>query len=395
MVTGDLMEYTAHGSLHDSQHIGHQGGSHHGSQHSGSLHAYGSPSRTGSFQGVGEGPIISSMQSPAIKSTFRQLGSVEDGWLVEMYYRSAVIYQQSVFAAAEDELTNMTRRIADLEEKRFGKLHQLLLSFVPRQRRLFSALPEQFKGVLDDLVGLRIDEDTLQTLMDEMIKERSYDHLKRGASHRSSIMNRSRLNTDNEETEMERIESRFGDPFKSPMIVLSKVVGLQIRGLVNASWKEVLVVVTLEGNLVVLTLPDDLKSGSTPMEAFRSLCPTQAFGAVENWTGDNEIAKSLSPTMILSLPHCRFSIPNKNQPSQLQVLEEPRGTMHGSGAGRLMRAVRAAADSPFSKKCTFRLSSGSETADWMQLLERTKKVMASRESNSHNKTMSPKKRFAF
>ena len=395
MVTGDLMEYTAHGSLHDGQQIGHQGGSQHGSQHSGSLHAYGSPSRTGHLEGVGEGPIISSMQAPGIKSTFRQLGSVEDGWLVEMYYRCAVLYQQDVFAAAEDELTNMTRRIADLEENRFGRLHELLLSFVPRQRRLFSALPEQFKGVLDDLVGLRIDEDTLQTLMDEMIKERSYDHLKRGASHRSSIMNRSRLNTDNEETEVEKIESRFGDPFKSPMIVLSKVAGLQIRGLVNASWKEVLVVVTLEGNLVVLTLPDDFKIGSTPKEAFQSLHPAQVFGAVEKWTRSNEIAKNLTPTLVLSLTHCRFSIPNKNQANQLQIVEEARGTDNGTGTGRLMRAVRAAADSPFSKKCTLRLLSASETTDWLQLLERTKKVMASRESNNHNKTMSPKKRFAF
>jgi hypothetical protein len=395
------MEYTAHGSLHGSHH-----GSQHGSQHGSTLHSYGSPGRgDGNFNGVGEGPIISSMQSPAIKSTFRQLGSVEDGWLVEMYYRSAVNYQHAVFRAAEEELTRMTKQIADLEEERFGKLHQVLLSFVPRQRRLFNALPEEFKGVLDNLVGLRIDEDTLQSLIDEMIKERSYDHLKRGASHRSSIMNRSRLNTDNEEAELEKIESLFGNPFSSPMVLLSKVVCLQFRGIVNATWKEALAVVTLDGNIVILTLPEDMNNGlsMSPKEAFRSLCPTELFDTVEHWTRTTEIGKNLTPAVMISLVHAGFSVPNKNQPHQMQIVEETEGGNSGGGAGRFMRAMRAAADSQFSKKCILRLSSASEVTEWTSLLERTKKVLMSKGnvkttttgSASHNGSPRNRSGFAF
>lgn len=183
------------------------------------------------------------------------------------------------------------------------------------------------------------------------------------------------------------------------MVVLSKVVGLQIRGLVNATWKMALVVVTLEGNLVILPLPDDAKIGCDPMEAFRSLCPAQTFDTVGNWTRTNDIAKNLTPTMILSLVHSSFSIPNKMQPTQLQIVEEFRGTSNGAGAGagtgRFLRAVRAAADSQFSKKCTLRLTSASETTEWMHVLERTKKVIAAREHSNNNKTNTPKKRFAF
>ena len=93
MVTGDLMEYTVHGSSHG-------GSSHGGSFHSaygGSMHsAYGGSMHSmtggsGSLHGFltlrddNEAPIISSASAPLVKSTFRQLGRVEDGWLIEMY----------------------------------------------------------------------------------------------------------------------------------------------------------------------------------------------------------------------------------------------------------------------------------------------------------------------
>jgi len=334
---------------------------------------------------------------------------VEDGWLVEMYYRAAVRYQADVFVAAEDELSQVARRLEDLDESRFSSLHQMLLSFVPRQRRLFSALPDQFKGVLDNLAGLRIDEDTLQMLINDMIKERSYDHLKRAASHRSSIMNRSRLNTENDDAEVEKIDSQFlEDPMKSPMVVLSKVVGFQVRGLVNASWKSVLVVVTLDGNLVLLSLPDNVKTGSNPVAAFQSLRPSYRFENVSDWTTTTDVSKILSPTMILSLAYSTFSVPNKGQGNQVQIVEEYRasptngsgGAGGGVGGGRsFMRAVRAAAETQFSKKsCTLSLSSGEEATEWIELLERTKNAIALRESSSisvgTSGSNSPRKRFA-
>lgn len=384
MVTGDLMEYTVHGSMHG------------GSQHGGSMHSSFGPS-TGSMQsflsprGEGEGPIVSSVHSPMVKSTFRQLGAVEDGWLVEMYYRSAVAYQQAVFGIAENELGNLAKRTTSLEEQRFRRLHQLLLSFVPRQRRLFKALPENLKGVLDDLVGLRIDEDTLQTIIDESIRDRSHDHLKRGASHRSSIMNRSRIKKANEaeETEIEKIESTFGDPFKSSIVLLSKVVELQpggIRSMVNTSWSAALVVVTAEGNMHVFILPEEISgTGQSPSEAFKALCPAVDFDTAPKWSRKQEIAKPLTPTMTLSMKHSTFSVPTMHN-RHLQVVEDKpqggSGSNNSTGRNRFMKAMKAAADSQRSRKCTLRLSSAAEIKEWVNLLERTKKVLTSKESSS-------------
>lgn len=403
------MEYTVHGSLHGSQH---------GSQHGGgSLHSFTGPGGSGSLHGVGESPVVSSMQSPVVKSTFRQLGSVEDGWLVEMYYRSAVVYQDAVFAVVSNELQNISKQIINFEKERLEKLHQLLLSFVPRQRRLFNALPEQFKAVLDDLVGLRIDEETLQTLIEDSIKGRSRDHLKKGASHRSAIMNRSRISyKDNSEaTEMENIESIYGNPFKSPRVLLSRVVGLQsggLRGMVAATWKEALVVVTLDGNLVLFTLPEGSPTVTSPLEAFEQLRPRQTSriegsAPLIDWSmlasSIEKLDKNLMPTMVLSLLHCKISIFNKAQPRQLQIVEDASAVAAAATEGpkknRFFRAMRAAADSQFSKKCTVRLPSATDATEWMEELERTKKLVMKakqKEEATANRPRSPtKKRFPF
>lgn len=375
MVTGDLMEYTVHGSMHG------------GSQHGGSIHSSFGPS-TGSLHGFltpqGDGPIVSSVHSPMIKSTFRQLGAIEDGWLVEMFYRSAVAYQQAVFGIAENELNNLSKAIINLEERRFRRLHEVMMAFVPRQRRLFTALPEPMTGVLDDLVGLRIDEETLQTLINESIRDRSHDHLKRGASHRSSIMNRSRItkSTEAEETEVEKIESAFGNPFKSSMVLLSKMVELQpggLRGMVNTSWKAALVVVTSDGHFHVFLLPEEkAASANSPFEAFKCLYPEMELDSPVKWTRKVEISKSLTPNITMSLKESTFTVP-KMQNRQLQIVEEQGGNNQGIGRNRFMKAMKAAADSQRGKRCTLRLPSASEVNEWVTLLERTKKILLSKD----------------
>lgn len=374
------MEYTVHGSMHG------------GSQHGGSIHSSLTPGTGSSMHGLlstreGEGLIVSSVNSPIVKSTFKQLGSVEDGWLVEMYYRSAVAYQQAVYGVAANEFGNLGKRITTLEEQRFRKLQELMLAFVPRQRRLLIALPENFKTVLDDLVGLRIDEESLQAIIDNSIRDRSRDHLKRGASHRSAIMNRSKISK-TDDGELERIEVAFGNPFESSWVLSSKVVELQsggIMGMVNTSWKAALVVVTSEGNLHVFSLPEGSSTiDQSPQQAFSALCPTTEFDPTNDWPRKEEITKNMVPTLTISLKHSTFVIP-KAQNCHLQVTEDKPLTVNsdGSGGGRngFMKVMKAAADSQRTKKCTFRLSSPIQMHDWHYLLEQTKKSMTAHSKN--------------
>lgn len=382
MVTGDLMEYTVHGSMHG------------GSQHGGSIHSSLAPG-TGSVHGLlnpreGEGLIVSSVNSPIVKSTFKQLGSLEDGWLVEMYYRSAVAYQQAVYGVAANEFGNLGKRITTLEEHRFRKLQELMLAFVPRQRRLLIKLPENFKNVLDDLVGLRIDEESLQAIIDNSIRDRSRDHLKRGASHRSAIMNRSKISK-TDDGELERIEMAFGNPFESSWVLTSKVVELQTGGImsmVNTSWKAALVVVTSEGNMHVFSLPDGSSTmDQSPQQAFCALCPTTEFEPTNDWPRKEDITKNLIPSLTISLKYSTFVIP-KAQNCHLQVSEDKPLSSDASGGGRngFMKVMKAAADSQRIKRCTFRLATPSEMHDWHNWLEQTKTSMTVHSTSDTKKT---------
>jgi hypothetical protein len=374
MVTGDLMEYTVHGSTHG-------GSSHGGSFHGGSFHSASITGASGSIHGFltpmgdNEAPIVSSVHSPLVKSTFRQLGGVEDGWLIEMYYKSAVAYQRSVFGAAEMELRNLFLEITNLEEKRFQKLHQLMLAFAPRQRRLFNQLPDHLKVVLENLVGLRIDEESLQKILDESVKDRSRDHLKDSTAHKSSILNRSRVNAqpDAAENELEDMEANFGSPFASPMILLSKVVELKptgLKSLVNTAWKPALAVVTSEGNILVFELAEVAK---TPTEAFKSLYPPMNFDDPNTWlTGRKaEIIKALTPAVSLKLTRSSLLLPPMRK-SQLEITEEKEQAAPGGTAkSRFMNAVKSTTQ---QNKCTLRVSTATEANEW---LERTKKVLLS------------------
>ena len=386
MVTGDLMEYTIHGSSHGGS--SHGGSYHGGSYHGGSYHSTSMTGGSGSIHGFltlredGDAPVVSSSASPLVKTSFHQLGRVEDGWLIEMYYKSAVAYQRSVFGAADMELRNLFQEISTLEEMRFRKLHQVMLAFAPRQRRLFNQLPEQLKNVLENMVGLRIDEESLQKVLDESVKDRSRDHLKGSTAHKSSIMNRSRINAPakNVENEVEDMEKSFGSPFASPMILLSKIVELKSTGLaslVNTAWKPSLAVVTSEGNLLVF---ETTGSATTPPEAFKSLYPQMNFDDQNTWVNGRKagIAKSLTPIVSLRLSKSNIVI-SQMRKSQLEITEETNDVAAGS---RFMKAVKSGVRrAQQTTKCTIRLPSPNDASDWANLLERTKKVLKSKSSS--------------
>lgn len=375
MVTHDLMEYTAHGSSHG------------GSSHGGSMHSTSMTGGSGSIHGFltlrddSELPIVSSASAPLVKSTFHQLGRVEDGWLIEMYYKSAVKYQRSVFGAADMELRNLFQEISALEEIRFRKLHQIMLAFAPRQRRLYNQLPEHLKNVLENMVGLRIDEESLQKVLDESVKGRSRDHLKGSTAHKSSIMNRSRINApvNNVENEIEDMENSFGSPFASPQILLSKIVELKATGLaslVNTAWKTSLAVVTSEGNLLVF---ETIGNANTPPEAFKSLYPQMNFDDPNTWVNGRKagIAKSLTPIVSLRLLKSNIVI-SQMRKSQLEITEEKSDAATGSRFMSAMRQTKSKLSGTQQTKCTLRLPSPTDAADWARLLERTQKVLGSK-----------------
>jgi hypothetical protein len=231
--------------------------------------------------------------------------------------------------------------------------------------------------MLDNLVGFRIDEDSLQALIDDSIKDRSRDHLKSQYQHKSSIMNRSRIQASAADSnEVQNIEREFGNPFASSMILLSHVLELQpggLRGMVNKEWKVVLAVVTAEGNFHLFYVPVSIGANLTPFEAFKKLYPAMEFGAPKTWIQGRkeQIVKSLTPYMTLNLSKCTVSI-SKLRQRQFDIVEERE-----KGAGN--RFLNANAQR--QKKCSLRLSSARETTDWVSVLEKTKKEVSQKSSS--------------
>lgn len=358
------MEYSVHGSSH-------------GSMHGGSFHSVGSTSLHGM---IPDSASVASNGTSPIKSKFKQLGtlgSIEDGWLVELIYKSAISCQKTVFEMAETELNKLYKEICIFEEKRLQKLHPLMTAFVPRQRRLFSAMPDALKDVLDDLVGMRIDEESLQAKIDDTLQNRSRDRLAGSQKHRSSIMNRSRLKTVKDTPEVVNdIERLYGSPFFSSMIVLSKMLELKpfgLGGIVKSAYKLALVVVTSDGNFHVFQMPyrADASLDQSPLEAFRLLYPPMQFESSADWRRKADITKQLTPSVSLDLSTCNIRVSNIQKREIVVVEKKEEVQQRNSFFGKkILKAVKDGGQGP--TKCTLRLPTPADAAEWADELTKTK-----------------------
>jgi hypothetical protein len=331
----------------------------------------------------------SSLALSPLKGGFnKQPCTFEDGWLIELIYKSAVSCQRTVFDFAIKELEKLYQEIISFEDLRLKKLYPLVLAFVPRQRLLFNALPDHMTSALDSLVGTRIDEDTLQTLIDEMIRDRSSDRLKKSQSHRSSIMNRSRVKavTESTEAEVEKIEQVHGSPFDSSLILRSKVLELKPTGfgsIVGASWKLALAVVTRQGNLHVFELPTANTTSSleqSPAEAFRSLYPAMNFDSQSDWVRKLEISRKLTPFKTLNLRYCKMSVlgVRASRNREVEVMEEQTRARNNFFGKSILKAVKDGGQRP--AKCTVRLPSSMEANQWASMLQKTKSKLTKKKS---------------
>lgn len=338
------------------------------SMNSGSLHGLLSPRNDMDLSTV-------SPQSSLGRSSFKQLGGIEDGWLVELLYKTASWNQKIIFDIVGEEFERFYKEIGTLEERRARKLHPLMVAFVPRQRRVFISLPDRLKGALETLVGLRIDEESLQAHIDELLRDRSSDRLKKSQKSRSSIMNRSRLNAvnDTSDADLEGIESLYGSPFHSPLLLWSKVIEMKssrLGKIGKGSWKTSLMIVTKEGMVYLFELPEGKKDSLelSTLQAFRLLYPAMTFDSKDSWTRrKSDMIRRLSPSVSLNLKKCKMSL-SKTSDLEFDIMEED-GQNGKKFFGR--KIIKAVKEQKRPTKCTLRLLSRHETSDFMGLLEKT------------------------
>jgi hypothetical protein len=365
MVNNDIVEQSVHGSMHDGVH---------GSIHGGSMHG-GSMLDTDGIRSV----------NFRKKGIMKQMGAVEDGWLVAQFYKIAYSYQKVAADFNIEELDKVIQKIVSIEENRLKKLHSLLSDgFFRRQLDVFSSVPNFDNSLLKMLEDFQIDAKSLEIVLDDRCLKR----LKHSQSHRSSIMNRSSvLGGITDSLEMTNIAEEFGDPFNnSNKILLSKVVDLKkpggLGGIVAASWTTALAVVTKYGILHVIGLPKEkgIRTEASPLEASQALYPNLKFESANAWTvgRKREIVQTLTPVVSLNLTKCSFNI-SKMQKQEFSVSEEgdqlSRNRFFKGNAGG---------------KCTMRLESGKDASEWIEILKETKRDLLAGPKKKEPESKEPK-----
>ncbi len=289
-----------------------------------------------------------------------------DGWLVEMQYRVAVATENGLWECCKHDLAELYQSINNLDFQRRNKMQQVLLAFLPRQRRLFLGLPGILEPVLDGYVAYRTDHESLEANVEDAIQKQSQCYLRYEHEHRSSIMNRSRSYKPDLVQETETIDSVFGYPFESSMVRLAKVIERNSGAVWGGTWKVTLAVVTVSRYLHLFEVPEspELEIGISPNDALAAMIPpvSDLAPAVLNESSERrqarnrsaDLFKGVSPAVSINLTNSVLKESAKYA-DHLNIIE----TMPGNFTSNRRRH-------------TLRVANDMERAEWLTVLHDTK-----------------------
>lgn len=120
-------------------------------------------------------PDSASSLPPFGQSNFQSSGSITresvpvrqsgtDCWLAEMHYRVAVAYQAALCRKAALKWPEIFDSATNAEENRRTRLHELLLDFVPQQKRLFSKFASTQRELLEELLDRQMGQEIVTDL---------------------------------------------------------------------------------------------------------------------------------------------------------------------------------------------------------------------------------------
>jgi len=267
--------------------------------------------------------FLSNPNSP-LHAAIRANAIVRDGWLAEMLYRQAVNSQVMILkkcGAGLEEISNSMRRI---EVNRQARIHELLLDFMPRQRRLYLGLSSISAPILSDLTSLRVDNEQLGRQVEDALKQHMQVLLKEDSAQRSSIMNRSRAQAPNLEDLHGVLTGEFFDNG-----LLRAATIMERRSGVRGYWKPTLAVVTSDQYLHMFDLSflPEVSIGTPPEFVFEMLLPDYDLPTIE---GESVISrvdsllKNLTPEITIHLVKCS-STGIANDSRSLEIVEEIKG----------------------------------------------------------------------
>lgn len=241
--------------------------------------------------------------SPA-STALRKIAHVKDVWVRESLYRAAAMHQAKVWHTCMGLLAKMSDAVKEIELERSVKLHAMLLDFLPRERRLFIALPAVPKPTLEKLMTYRENEHKMEEHIDEALHKRSRIVLRIDNDQRSSFMNRSRCKAPDLSRQVDK--PMEGEAFETEMNRYAAVIERRVAAKV---WKTTLAIVTADYYLHLFDIADelDISPGMSPEEAYQMLLPDHAFpesGHPNQGPRTDKILKHFTPTETINLMKC-------------------------------------------------------------------------------------------
>lgn len=343
-----------------------RGGSNHGSKsnHGKSASNHGSPSSNHGSPAaltptVEEGipqialdPQLLSHATSPIAAALRNNAVVRDGWLIEMLYRQAVNAQVQILKKCGAQLEEIWQSMHRIEVNRRIRLHEVMLDFMPRQRRLYLGLAPVASPILENLVQQRTDPQTLDEQLDDEVRKHMQTLLKIDNAKRSSIMNRSRAQAPNLDDLHGMLTGEF---FDNGMLRAAKIVERRtgVRGL----WKTTLAVVTGDNYLHMFDVSfiPEVVIGSPAEPVFELLLPDYDIPGLDSQTVQRRVdslLKHLTPIDTVDITKCSTSVTEDAR--TMEIVESRSKGLIGFDA---------------SRKFTLRTISVEETEQWIAFLQ--------------------------
>lgn len=327
------------------------GRSKHGSNHGESSHGAGSSSPQHDEQLLALDPkLLGNLNSPFV-GALRSNVIVRDGWLIEMMYRQAVNSQVQILQKCGEPLEAIWQSMQNIEVNRQVRLHEVLLDFIPRQRRLFLGLSPITGPILDDLIETRAEPKELEEQVEETIRKHMQVLLKSTNAQRSSIMNRSRATAPN----LEELHGMLtGEFFDNGLLKAAKIVERRIG--MRSHWQTTLVVATSDKYMHMFDLSAFPQAylGGAPEPVFELLLPDYDLPSLDSDSvqrRQDHLLKNLTPVDTVNLVKCTATVLEED-PRTLEIVE--------SGLSSLIRSTR---------KFTLRTTGREETQQWVDFLQ--------------------------
>jgi len=308
-----------------------------------------------------------------VTSSFRSLGTIYDLWIAEMFYRAAVNYESHVWGRCMAEMTRLYGMLREIDVERQFKLHQVLLDFMPRQRRHCLSLTPIMQPILDDFLQAREYNESMEDIVEEAIRKLSEDKLKKDQGVRSKYMNRSRANVRFHQQEVD-FEPPEGEIFDNGLLRGSKILERKTN---VRLWRTCLCVVTGDGTLHLMDLHlfPKFAAGQSADEAFGELLPKYTMpndSTVDPEARVGTITKNLTPAVSVNLSKATIRT-DAFDPTVLELTETFKGYFRDDA----------------TRKVYLRMTIREEAEQWKSLLLEFLSETALGESNHNNRGTTP------